>query len=59
MIDYEHRYREAMTYAQKAEVEIRKLRYEVKELTQAAESMKIIAEEAISALEYLGKGYQA
>ncbi len=54
-----HRYRQALEYAHSAELEIRRLKRELAEQTEAATSMKIIAESALEALEALGKGYEA
>lgn len=50
MID-EHRYRQAIEFAHNAEKEIKRLRFELAEQKQATESMTIIAEEAMKALE--------
>ncbi len=58
MID-PHRYRQALEFAHRAETEIKRLKLELAEANEAASSMKIIAESALEALEYLGKGYQA
>ncbi len=57
--DLEHRYREATIYAQRAEAEIKRLKQALADQKQATESMAIIAEDALEALEALGRGYQA
>ncbi len=56
MID-PHRYRQALEYAHAAEAEIKRLKFQLAEATEAATSMKIIAESALEALESCGKGY--